>query len=165
MARTDSPSWWADVQQDRDDLGGRRPAEEWLDEDVEFIPRRRFPRSVQLDRGTADHPLHGVFVHAESEPRDVRSAQVSSAGAPAPRADARRTVHITGRPDERRSLTPSRRHRPRTASDRVGHRPDRIALWAVLLGVVLIILAFSSSNSHAATHVATHAAALANLLG
>jgi hypothetical protein len=42
----------------------------------------------------------------------------------------------------------------------VGHRPDRIALWAVLLGVILIILAFSSSDSQAATHAAAVLTAL-----
>ncbi|MDX6685238.1 MAG: hypothetical protein QOF86_1366, partial [Baekduia sp.] len=52
----------------------------------------------------------------------------------------------------------ARRHRPRTASDRVGHRPDRIELWAVALGHILNILAATTTSSQAAV---PHRAAMA----
>jgi hypothetical protein len=55
----------------------------------------------------------------------------------------------------------AQRHRGRTASDRVGHRPDRIALWAVALGAILILLAAMTSSSQAAVpHRAAHAPAI-----
>jgi hypothetical protein len=44
----------------------------------------------------------------------------------------------------------AQRHRGRTTSDRVGPRPDRIALWAVALGAILILLAAMTSSSQAA---------------
>jgi hypothetical protein len=52
----------------------------------------------------------------------------------------------------------AQRHRGRTTSDRVGHRPDRIALWAVALGAILILLAAMTSSSQAAVRHAKAAA-------
>ena len=80
MPSTDAPNWWADVQQERDDLAapGRRPADDWLGEDIDFVPRRRMSReraaaaplddrlavaADDADLGPA-HALHGVFVPA-----------------------------------------------------------------------------------------------------
>jgi hypothetical protein len=57
----------------------------------------------------------------------------------------RRTVKIGGRPEG--SLEASRYQRdrarrpPRTAGERIGHRPDRIAMWAFALGLLLIVIA------------------------
>jgi hypothetical protein len=160
----DAPTWWADVQQDRDNLAGRPPAEEWLEEDLDFVPRRRLRRPssavAPLDAAAAD-PLHGVFV-ATAAPRTIElvtePAAFATTGAlddeaylsapPAP--GQRRTIQIKGRPAEARVVSQAQRHRPRSAVDRIGHRPDRIALWVVLLGAILIILAAMSSSSQAA---------------
>jgi hypothetical protein len=80
----------------------------------------------------------------------------TSALAPPP---ARRTVRITGRtvasPPLPRLVEVERRRPARRPAERVGPRPDRIALWAVLLGFFLILVAATSSN--AAVHPA-HAA-------
>ena len=48
MPSTDAPNWWADVQQEREDLTGpgRRPADDWLGEDIDFVPRRRMARGA-----------------------------------------------------------------------------------------------------------------------
>jgi hypothetical protein len=263
MPSTDAPNWWADVQQEREDLAGRgrRPAEDWLGEDIDFVPRRRMARAqaqaapiarrataadatlerrpvAELDRrasadvsrrasadvsrrasaevshrpdadffgaddpytAAAEHPLHGVFVPTAShapvreavatartfelttsdgfvpvaaEPSAMAHelAHLSAAddpfATPPPPAGARRTVQIKGRPTESRlaSVTQrsmAQRHRGRTTSDRVGHRPDRIALWAVALGAVLILLAAMTSSSQAAVrHAKTSAPAVA----
>src|ERR1022692_2876095 len=61
----------------------------------------------------------------------------------------RRTVTISGRGAERYSprTTPGGRtsgtaRRPqRRAYERAGFRPDRVAMWAVLLGVMLVVVA------------------------
>jgi hypothetical protein len=68
----------------------------------------------------------------------------------APRADnGRRTVQITGRGAERNLpvarpiVGPTlRRH------ERAGFKPDRTAMWAVLLGLLLIIVAATSALPH-----------------
>ncbi|WP_445151503.1 hypothetical protein [Baekduia sp. Peel2402] len=261
MPSTDAPNWWADVQQEREDLAapGRRPADDWLGEDIDFVPRRRMTRgrdaagAAPLDERLtaapatatavpgadgAAHPLHGVFVpadaaalshgtsrtlelvsedddanarraravaraieqddarsgarsrsrtielHASDDARgrtiellteaDVATAAVDTPAAavahelahlsaaddpfasPPPPAGVRRTIQIKGRPTEAGRLanaaerSMAQRHRGRTTSDRVGHRPDRIALWAVALGAILILLAAMTSSSQAA---------------
>jgi hypothetical protein len=186
MPSTEAPTWWADVQQEREDLtGGRRPAEDWLGEDIDFVPRRRVTRA---DR-PSEEELHGVFVPTSmaieleripprdeelevatpadvaQELRHLRAADDPFATPPPP-AGVRRTVQIKGRPGAPAVPSLARRHRPRTAHDRIGPRPDRIALWAVVLGAILIILAATSASSQAAVRQprATHAHAAAKVV-
>lgn len=71
--------------------------------------------------------------------------------------EGRRVVQVTGRPhhaaDARvaRHRTDLDRRRPRRgAVDRAASRPDRIALYAVILGLFLVVLAATSSSAHAA---------------
>lgn len=223
MPSTDAPNWWADVQQEREDMtgrGGRRPADDWLGEDIDFVPRRRMTRdaapledrlSTATSSDDAELALHGVFVPAagaaatrtveliaddDDAPRRRRTTATVAATAssrtiellsddapverpvpadvvahelahlsaaddpfatPPPPAGVRRTIQIKGRPTEAGRLataaerSKAQRHRGRTTSDRIGHRPDRIALWAVALGAVLILLAAMTSSSQAAT--------------
>jgi hypothetical protein len=61
----------------------------------------------------------------------------------------RRTVVIRGQvaPPARPYASRAQRHRPRRPSERiVGTRPDRAALWAVLLGVFLILVAVMTAH-------------------
>lgn len=196
MPSTEAPNWWADVQQDREDLAGRgrRPADDWLGEELDFVPRRRMTRrdatthdTLEHDTttasGGADHALHGVFVPATSStgarsmtielggdgdlaaspddlvvatPTDVAHELRHLATAddpfatPPPAPGERRTVAIRGRPQPYRLPSQAQRLRGRTTSDRVGARPDRIALWAVVLGAILILVAATTSSSQAA---------------
>ena len=57
----------------------------------------------------------------------------------------RRTVKIGGHPEgslEAARYQRDRERRPRrTAGERIGHRPDRIAMWAFALGLLLILIA------------------------
>jgi hypothetical protein len=77
----------------------------------------------------------------------------------------RYTVTITGHGVEgyqsRNGTRPSAaaRHTQLKRYDRPGFRPDRVAMWAVLLGVMLMLGA--AASSHAAVLVAHHAATLA----
>jgi len=60
-------------------------------------------------------------------------------------AEGRRTVVIRGRGAE--PSRPSRRERPpRTVGERLGPRPDRLAAWAVALGVLLILIAILTAH-------------------
>jgi hypothetical protein len=63
----------------------------------------------------------------------------------------RRTVMIRGQVASR----PDRRPR-RDPYDRVGSRPDRIAMWAVVLCLLLVLVAATSSHA-AVLHLALHA--------
>ncbi len=62
----------------------------------------------------------------------------------------RRTVTITGRGAERYP-TPSRRRPATRAHERPGFKPDRVAMWAVVLCFVLVLIA--ATSSHAAMFV------------
>ncbi len=64
----------------------------------------------------------------------------------------RRTVQITGRPSARqvpRLVEVERRRPARRPVERVGARPERLALWAVALCIFLIFVA-ATSAAHAA---------------
>lgn len=67
--------------------------------------------------------------------------------------NGRRTVHITGRGAERNlpvTRPTLRRH------EREGFRPDRAALWAVLLGMLLIVVAATSAHAAVLAHQLPH---------
>lgn len=64
----------------------------------------------------------------------------------------RRTVRITGQPqraERRRTADPvSAARRRRTVTEqRIRTRPDRIALWAFLLGLFLVFVAVATANA------------------
>jgi hypothetical protein len=135
--------------------------------DLEWVtrPRRRFDRSPER---------HGRFVRAERESERGGREPDTAARAPegAERANPerarrrskeprpldvpgrRRTVEITGRtvpaPTLPRLVKIDRRRPARRPVERVGPRPDRLALWAVVLGFFLILVAVTST-AHAAT--------------
>jgi hypothetical protein len=68
--------------------------------------------------------------------------------APPPPPGVRRTVQITGRTVPAPRLVEVERRRPgRRPAERVGPRPDRIALYAVLLGFFLILVAATSAHA------------------
>jgi hypothetical protein len=83
-------------------------------------------------------------------------AAVQPLSPPPPR---RRTVEITGRtvgaPSLPRLIEIDRRRPPRRSVERIGPRPDRLALWAVLLAFFLILVA-ATSASHAAAYAQGH---------
>jgi hypothetical protein len=76
---------------------------------------------------------------------------------PFPRYSERRTVRITGQ-----TVPPPRRRRP-PASARLSGRPDRLALWAVLLGLVLIAMAAATAHGATPQHRAAPAPHVAHV--
>jgi hypothetical protein len=71
---------------------------------------------------------------------------------PSPQAPtaARRTVVIRGQvaPPPRPYRSTAQRGRPRRPSERIaGTRPDRAALWAVMMGVFLILVAVLTAHA------------------
>jgi len=67
-------------------------------------------------------------------------APASATPTPAPAPGERRTVRIKGQP------TPARTRRP-AASNRVSSAPDRMALYALLLGLFLVFMAIITASS------------------
>jgi len=95
-------------------------------------------------------------------PRDNTPPTSGGGGVP-----GRRTVTITGHGAEgyttRNGTRPSAaaRHRQVKRHERAGFRPDRAAMWAVLLGLLLMLAA--AASAHAAVIVVHHASAFASL--
>jgi hypothetical protein len=66
-----------------------------------------------------------------------------------PEPPARRTITITGRGAERNLPWPtdsSRRRSARRVHERAGFRPDRFAMWALFLGLLLLLVAATSAH-------------------
>jgi hypothetical protein len=128
------------------------------DADDDDAPRsRRFGRSAPDRRGRSARPEHASPAHADATP-----AHAPEAPTPLRAPSRRRTVEITGRtvgaPSLPRLVQIDRRRPARRPAERVGARPDRLALWAVVLGFFLIFVAVTST-SHAATRAHSAGAA------
>jgi hypothetical protein len=86
----------------------------------------------------------------------VPGGGVPGRGVPGGGVPGRRTVSIQGRGSERYRGVPERRRPAQRPHERAGFKPDRAAMWAVVLGVLMILAA--ATSSHAAT-LSRHAAA------
>jgi hypothetical protein len=99
------------------------------------------------ERSETDERRGERAAYRDASPKGPMGAGPMGAGVP-----GRRTVTIRGQGAERypeRRGGGSRRPRPERRHERAGFRPDRAALWAFLLGVMLIMVAVASA--HAAT--------------
>lgn len=89
---------------------------------------------------------------AARRPHDQAVAAAPAAAAAPVRPGAgvpgRRTVTIRGYGAERNLPWPdgTRRRPQRRAYERAGFQPDRVAMWAVLLGILLVIVAVASAH-------------------
>lgn len=153
--------------------GRERPAPDWGgDELFSSTPRRRrrAPRDVgerhlalvpahedwSVPRRWSDHlDVTAVLDVPGAEEGDLAvAAPPAAVEAAAATVDAvefreiapttgRRTVTVTGHPEPR---VRARRPAP-TVDQRIGHRPDRIAMWAFALGMLLILIAILTANA------------------
>jgi hypothetical protein len=116
--------------------------------------RRMAPRLVVAPSDPGAIESAGEYGESTAiEPMMRAGAPVASPAAPRGTAvPGRRTVTIRGQVAPR----PAPRRPRRDPYDRVGSRPDRIAMWAVLLCVLLVLVAATSSHA-AVLHLALHA--------
>src|SRR4051812_29111641 len=129
-------------------------------------PRRRFNASEPARRDSHprdrrfEPPREEAAAHAAPEldaptrelvsaardaapPRAAEAPSARAAARPRGGVEGRRTV-VIGR--QSAQALPVRRERPpRSVGERLRHRPDRLASYAVALGLLLIIIAFVSS--------------------
>lgn len=116
------------------------------------------PRRGQRIDGGLD-PHRGHHVDLPPAPRVRQGIAPIDAGSPrGPRTKGeatpgRVTVEIRGRtvpaPAVPRSVELERRHPPRRAVERVGTRPDRVAMWALMMGLLLILVAIGTADAPA----------------
>ena len=137
MPHTEAGPWWAEVQDLRDAIERRKTTSS----------RRADHRARRATAaGDHDHRVTGTGEHAA---RASRAREVYDAPAPVPLSPERRTVQITGRaaaPARPRLVEVDRRRPARRPVDRIAHSPDRIAMWAAVLGFLLILVAAASSG-------------------
>jgi hypothetical protein len=107
------------------------------------VPRGRVDdgrRTIVIGR-PEDVPSEIAAITAD---RDIEDEQPPPREAAAP--GERRTIRIGGRPEGSLEATRAQRRRPpRTAHERIGARPDRVAAYAVALGLLLILIAVVSA--------------------
>ena len=122
--------------------GPAAPARPDRARETEHAGRERPTRREELSRLAREQARAATANATVSRPRGAEPA-------------ARRTVEIRGRVEPRPVIaavpdpveTPYRRRRPRpTAAERFVAQPDRIALWAFLLGLFLIVVALLSAH-------------------
>jgi len=92
-------------------------------------------RRLREDEHTDSRPPRRLTVVA-----DAGSPVAPESYAPSYADNGRRTVKITGHP-----VPPRRRRSP--AQSHIEARPDRIALWAFLLGLFLVFMAVATANA------------------
>ncbi len=119
------------------------------------------PARSRVVAAIPERPAQGVAARpaASAARRAVEDARPAAGGASAPAAHGtgvpgRRTVKITGYGSQRNLIYASREPRRRPLErpyERAGFKPDRVAMWAVLLGVLLVLVA--AMSAHAATLV------------
>jgi hypothetical protein len=141
-----------------DEAGGTGPAlRPTPGGDLERSRKQRRGRRADEagDAGSALRPAPGADLDRSGRERRARPGPLAASPA------RRRTVEITGRtvgaPSLPRLVEIDRRRPARRPVERVGPRPDRVAMWAVILGFFLIVVAFTSA-SHAATSAPARAA-------
>lgn len=133
MAHTEARAWWADVEHLRDVYERTDEARRRADDVARHAPRERQHPDVEAGRPAA---------------AARRGAHAKGTAIP-----ARRTVEIRGRtvpaPVVPRSSVEIDRRRP---IERVGPRPDRLAMWALLMGIVLILVAVGTADASVLAH-------------
>ncbi len=119
------------------------------DDDTERAPAPHAPEPI------SPAALLSLDVGWQEPTRTEERGEFTELVIPGQGVPGRPTVQIRGRGAEGRvdALLPDRaRRRPsRTVSERVGPRPDRVALWALVLAVVLIITAVATADASTLT--------------
>jgi hypothetical protein len=125
-------------------------------------------RGHEADPAAEQHPGHHAALASpprrghDAEPaagsRRGHDAEPATGSRRAPHvpgnaAPDRRTIEIRGRtvpaPAVPRATDVERRRQQRRAIERVGPRPDRVAMWALLMGLLLILVAIGTADAPA----------------
>lgn len=171
MPQAEARAWWADVEHLRERIERRRelegvphdaavrdgaPGEFALRDAADIVhdaelrtSRARTPRgdehplrvAGEPDDGAAFRPRRTVRIRGQAIPTVVAPRlQLVEDAAPLPPA-------LPTHADDAVDAAPPGRRRPRPRpAERVGPNPDRLALWAVVLGIVLVLAALLSAH-------------------
>jgi hypothetical protein len=145
---------WADQPDSVPQRRRRREAESWATaEDLEMLSGIGRPRSADwtvltLERDDEDQLSGGMPEYAEAEPlpRQPARQRITSRPSLAIAQDERSAVAELAERQVALPATNQRRRPARRPSERIGHRPDRVAMYAVGLGFLLILVALLSAG-------------------
>jgi len=123
--------------------------------------QERLPSAVRAldDWSTSEHEAVDRLDWSPSPVSAARDASereaASAAWTPSGGVQGRRTVTIRGQVADRYAppRSPSSRRRPERRYERSGFRPDRAALWAFVLGLMLILAAVTSAHAATLAHL------------
>jgi hypothetical protein len=139
MGHTEAPAWWADVEHLRDVY--ERTDEARRRADVADLAQRRAALASRAPEAADRRQAEAA------RPAPVARRGPHARGTAVP---ARRTVEIRGRTVPAPAVPRielDRRRPPRRPIERVGPRPDRLALWALLMGLMLILVAVGTADA------------------
>jgi hypothetical protein len=129
----------------RFDRSQESPAVLSLDDEPELQPELPAPEPI------SPSTLLSLDVGWQDSAREEERGEFTELIIPGQGVPGRPTVQIRGHGAEARVdailSDRARRRPPRTVSERLGPRPDRVALWALLLAVVLIITAVATADA------------------
>jgi hypothetical protein len=124
-------------EDDQHDMSREAVLLQW-ERKIEAAERSPSRSELDSDGGTVEE-LRPTEDATHREPRRFERRAASLATAPVAAEPERRTITITGQP------TPARRRRP--LLDAPMAQPDRIALWAFLLGLLLVAVAAGTAHA------------------
>jgi hypothetical protein len=131
-----------------DRRAGDGPVVVSLDDDLDLMPA---PAAEPI----SPSQLLSIDVNWQEPVREEERGEFTELVIPGQGVPGRPTVQIRGRGAEARvdalMSDRARRRPPRTVSERLGPRPDRVALWALLLALVLIITAVATADASTLT--------------
>ena len=167
MPQSEARAWWADVQDVRETSERRRAAEQAAQAPAvarragaataghrEPLRSRPAPghqavaRPVRPARRSAAHRRQQGAqrrpLHLPSQPQPAggrRTVEITGRAVPAPHVPAAHAAPAVAAPDAAFPLRASRRRVSPSPAERLAHRPDRIAAWAAVLGLAMMVVA------------------------
>jgi hypothetical protein len=152
MSQAEARAWWADVEHLRERIEGRR--------ELESSAHDREPSSQRGERSGGTRARRSASAASTADPSGFAPRRtVRIRGQAIPTVTAPRLHVVDDEPDfltpawqaaqprAGHGQAPAARRRPRrTAAERVGSNPDRIAMWAVMLGIALVLAALLSAH-------------------
>jgi len=140
----------------RYESAGRHDSAQHHDSRHEHHDSRHEQAPARVREGSRAHEAARTHRRSPLPHRADGSAPLADSGVT---TEGRRTVVITGRGAERYPA-PRRGYESRLRPhERSGFKPDRVAMWAVLLGVALLLAAVTSAHAAVLHAVAGHLAA------
>ncbi|HEX2016738.1 MAG TPA: hypothetical protein VGN69_08590 [Solirubrobacteraceae bacterium] len=131
MSQAQAKAWWTEVEHLRE------PAER----------RGRAEREARARRGAHDPPLGAATPHGPRRTVKIRGQAIPAVSArPLVEVPAPAPVHRTREAERDRDRRPATRRPRRRPAERIGARPDRIALWAFLVGLLLVVIAVLTAH-------------------